>query len=1242
MKIKDSQLVMRMSVIIIFTVVASLAFAPHQARNVSNGKLERWTVNAETNKSKATPSDQNRGTELAASVAASGRALELESQTADLSLRFQHLEPRVTAAGLIAHWAFDEGSGYEFRDNSGRNQTGYITGFNWNTTDDGLTTSFRGAGKRAGGVFLNGTRWIEAQPSKAETRTNNNQITIAAWIKLGGEATLSNGQTIVAQRRAASGYVLAIGNNANFRFTVRDASSGVEQMVTSGVNTARRGVWTYVAVVCDAANKGLAIYIDGALSNTVSLATPLASVIKSEANFRIGCADGDTQCFTGWLDEVTIYDCVLDERAIQNLYLTGLPKIYSQTRETIDSERRVWNLYHGNQPIPHPSEPDTIFLLDFDNSLISTSGVKPVNETSIDSAFTPSAFGSGLVVRRAGVAYPSAVTRDAGTIETWLSVAPDTSHAIDKTDAKHITKQVVFSIEGENAQLKVVRSSGKWTAVVKVENRDLISVESEPQANVGQSLMHVAIAWRHISSNNNAFELTLFLNGVDVARSTVKQMQVPLIFNRRLIIGGEEKGERGVVKDNSDSTLISIDELRLSSEAREWGAICPRGHIDTEAASLDIRDDFSYPASAPLMLWRSHEASTDKTSIGNASIGNASMHSSTSNPRAVKPSAWSYQETSKADDTQQFDDKQKHRISTASLIAPSLSQFKLKQSSKRGFHALYHPDAFGVMSGMEAGISWENISDGWAGVFVNASAPNVQAFSGFTFSINAQLNQLRLARVRDGSVVVSKTQAYDFAFKLQQSYTLTLTLTDESVLRGYLDGNNLISLQLPETQHATTGGYAGLFTEDATALFDAAHFTALTSSQKASRLIQSRVFTRNATSAIKVFYDALTLNAFRWHKRRGLLPWDYTSKNPQPPGAIFGADDGVARPNPPRSWRAEDSANSSVMSVDGTIYYFMRGNSRAGNIHGAAQIGALIVAASDFDGIHFEDASRVITGHRDIAPPACRDGTPNTNRYLQLQINDEGAAYVGKSKILVVAREFRNAQPGRAWYRRLVFGTYDVDKQQWDSSVVNPVAWSVQSNPASCDSVYSGIDATPEITVLRHPLSDEYEIFLYHSERFVPGVSPARISGLSFDGKNLNLSSRYPQKEMLKDYQDNFYGQRVLFDNGIYYMNFNAGSTPEKLRRDWCDRFKLATSLHPYNQTWTESADNSNPARPYFARGAENDFDNAAIWQGAMFKFQGRYYMYYETYHNIENVNRPYEDYNHIQTGSRVGFATAN
>lgn len=108
-----------------------------------------------------------------------------------------------------------------------------------------------------------------------------------------------------------------------------------------------------------------------------------------------------------------------------------------------------------------------------------------------------------------------------------------------------------------------------------------------------------------------------------------------------------------------------------------------------------------------------------------------------------------------------------------------------------------------------------------------------------------------------------------------------------------------------------------------------------------------------------------------------------------------------------------------------------------------------------------------------------------------------------------------------------------------------------------------------------------------------------------------------------------------MFDNGIYYINYN--SDRDRIAGDWPDRFALAASLHPYAQPWVNSADN---ARPYFERGAENDHDNGAIWQAAMFKHRGNYYLRYENFHAIDNVDVPYQHYDDLHAGSRVGYAT--
>jgi len=63
--------------------------------------------------------------------------------SADLSIRFLHTSPIIKKNNLIAHWSFDEGSGYKCIDWSGNQLTAYIMGHNWNTDANGLPSSFR-------------------------------------------------------------------------------------------------------------------------------------------------------------------------------------------------------------------------------------------------------------------------------------------------------------------------------------------------------------------------------------------------------------------------------------------------------------------------------------------------------------------------------------------------------------------------------------------------------------------------------------------------------------------------------------------------------------------------------------------------------------------------------------------------------------------------------------------------------------------------------------------------------------------------------------------------------------------------------------------------------------------------------------------------------------------------------------------------------------------------------------------
>lgn len=1098
------------------------------------------------------------------------KPLTLPPRDTDLSIRFQHLEPFYDAPDLAAHWSMDEGSGYECIDESGRGNTAYITGSNWNTKDSGLTASFRRKGKRAGCVYLNGTQWLQA---KHQAPLNNTgQITIVSWIKPNGNIAALKGKTIVSKKKNNKGYEITAGQEGNICFSVYDDTSK-EHRVCSKANSIATNQWTHIVGVSDASRGNSQMYINGKLSATV---TEKPFTVSNDAtDLMIGSTPG-ADGFKGWIDEVTIFSKDLTQQEAEELYAIGLPKIYTQTRQTVDENKSEWTSYKGNQPIPHPVEESTVFSLNFNGNLSSLQGQKPEEYSKKSDVYVPGAFGGAFdaVMHTKGLTYASPISTGRGTFQTWFIPVEDPK------DKKRSKKHVLFRAEGKDARIELFSQNSRWKAVLGQKGKAVVALESPEMVFAYGKPIHLGVGW---GKGEHQQEVVLFINGVAVAQKTIDFSPV---FDKTVQISGK----------GSETAYGYVDDVSISSEVKDWRSVCPRGHTDTESPALDLMDDFDHEKDEPLAHWKP----------------------------ATQNAAWHYSVKNWEDDGSHIGDSGTLRRS-------------LQQSNPKGLHPVFHPDAYGYMSSIEAGVSFDTIADGWVGIFTKS--PNGPDFTGQTFMINPSANQIRLAAFFEGKMNASKVLPYDFTLKTQTTYTLTLTALD-GILRGYIDGHNMISM---ETEGAIQKGFAGLLTENMAAHFDDVHFTALTPSTQESRKIQQRVFSDGTVSGMMPHYKKLTLNAFRWKKRYGLLPWHRTYKNPEPPGNIFGpTSDGVERPNPSQFWRSEDAANSDILKVDGKMYYFMRGNPDFNGPHGPASIGTLLSTANIYDGIHFQDQNadiknlnqaNLLRGHKDQSD--CPDEVP---RHTRFQVNDEGGVYLD-GKILVFAREFKNPF---AAFRRLIFGVYDIENQAWDQHVPHTVEWS-QMNPDSCYAKITGLNATPEVTALREPGTDAYVIFLYHGRRTIDNVSTTGIIGLRYDGQNVHLHPDYPAKDSYtKHNEDVIYGERIFFDNGIYYMHVNAGSDKSKLKKDWPDRFQLFTSLHPYEGPWTGSAENTNTERPYFSRGDAFDPDNGAIWQGTMFKNKNRYYLYYENFHSIDDVNNPYDHYDATHSGSRVGFATGN
>jgi len=1155
---------------------------------------------------------------LPAAGVAARRPVTLPPRMADVTIRWRHIEPKAPAAGLQAAWTFDEGSGYLFRDVSGRGHTAYVTGTRWNTTDSGLTASLHRAGQHGGAIYLNGARWLQVRHAPA--LDNGGRLTVSAWLKPDRPPAAMASQAIVQKLHDNRGYGLLLGDEGAIRFVVRD-DRGHEHAVVSTPGVLREGRWTHIVGTADAATGHLRLYADGAPAGSGD-GVPFVPG-DTTADLMIGRAAARPDAFMGYVDEVTMHDRALGPADVARLYVVGLPALYTQSRETIDARRGAWTAFKGNAPIPHPIEPDTVFTARFNGSFLSDQGHAPLGlagtgiatdarplggapggavppgDSGAAPTLAPGRFGGAYdATAHTGLAYPSPLASDRGTFEAWFIPVADPADP-DRRDRKP-----VFRAEGAAAWLELYSGDRRWMATLGAGGMTLQAIGSVEQAFAYDSPVHLAVTWGPREGDGRR-DVALYLNGVEVARAPIGG--APTTFDRRVTIGGAPGAPAHGY----------VDDVRISDTVRGWGAILPRGHVATETSALDLMDRFDHAAGEPVMLWRPGSAGSD----------------------------WRYSVRAWEDGGARTGDAPEARRS-------------LYQGASRGFHPAFHPDAYGHMSSIEAGTSFEAAADGWAGVFVQApSGPEPgAAFGGYSFAINPATNRMRLAVHRAGAVVASKTLPYDFPLAVRKTYTLTLSSIDDGVLRGYVDGQSMIAL-------ATAGrppypeGHAGLFTEGVAAHFSDAHFSALTPSTEASRLIQQRVFADGQSVEDAGGYANLSLNAFRWSKRYGLLPWRRTYRDPQPPGFISTGDKGVAQPNRPAFWRSKDSANPLLLTVGGTVLLVQRGNpyfagmpspDNPNGVAGGAALGLEHAPAALFDGIHFADPnvgiasldkSALLRGHRDMAPPAMKNPPPLDERF---QVNDQGGAYVGGRRVLVFAREFRNVVGQNPWYRRLVYALVDVGSLRWDRSEPHYVSWSAM-DPNDPTAIFSGLDGTPALAALRDPATDAYAVFLFHQFQMPDGTPTTGITGLRFDkgGKDIALAPRYPTRgSYTKPNGDVTYGEGVIFDNGIYYLHYNSATG--KIIGDWPDRLALAASLHPYKGPWTNSADSYDPHRAYFERGAENDYDNAAIWSGKLFKHRGRYYLYYEGFHASDDPDQPYENYDNPQNGSSVGFATAN
>lgn len=253
--------------------------------------------------------------------------------------------PLSAKAGLVGHWAFDEGSGTTAFDSSGNGNDGVITAGVWGSDAD-----------RSSYLIFDGSTSVVDPSLTLPVMTTTNDFSWAVWMSSLDESTAQTDSIIIGNRKDAAGNDTVPRQfikltPTKFEWHQNDNGNDnvdVDDLVIDG--------WHHVAVV--KSGTSLEYYFDG-----VSVAThTLTEVIGTVANqFYIGGQPNNgsiREHFNGYIDEVRIYDNALTAAEVEALFAAGSEQESIEfTDITVDAA--------GNVDLTWTSEDDRVYSLDF-------------------------------------------------------------------------------------------------------------------------------------------------------------------------------------------------------------------------------------------------------------------------------------------------------------------------------------------------------------------------------------------------------------------------------------------------------------------------------------------------------------------------------------------------------------------------------------------------------------------------------------------------------------------------------------------------------------------------------------------------------------------------------------------------------------------------------------------------------------------------------------------------------------
>jgi len=239
-----------------------------------------------------------------------------------------------TSADLVAHWAFDEGSGTVAHDASGKGHDGSFEGSpkwtspGWN--DIGWCLQFGGDGDR-----------VTVEPFDL----TGSGITLAAWINV----TAFQDDARLISKSEGSGtpdhywaMILSGSGENNLEFRLRTDTGATTRASAPDTEDLQADEWIHIALTWDASDPFMRyyknaqeIFSQNKAGNAVGI-NPDVKIALGNQSASVADAAGRIRPFGGRMDDVVVYDRALDAEELGVLML-GLQEIpYARTPDPAD------------------------------------------------------------------------------------------------------------------------------------------------------------------------------------------------------------------------------------------------------------------------------------------------------------------------------------------------------------------------------------------------------------------------------------------------------------------------------------------------------------------------------------------------------------------------------------------------------------------------------------------------------------------------------------------------------------------------------------------------------------------------------------------------------------------------------------------------------------------------------------------------------------------------------------------